>query len=183
MAIGLANTLERLRGANMYIHIGKRMYGKCDVVPELFYVATTFFHFDFFPLVPLESRLVFGGDGKISVVNGKVIRGMKIPLSVKSIFYAWARVGAFITSVSLTVMAVSEACDGGGMGGQQNGEGGGLAVLAGASILAYTFLMIYPRRMKPSYRRASQLAALAKLDERGWAALNVLYGREIDERP
>ena len=34
----------------MYIHVGKTSYGTCDAVPELFYVSTLFWHFDYIPL-------------------------------------------------------------------------------------------------------------------------------------
>ena len=49
--------------------------------------------------------------------------------------------------------------------------------------LMYAFLMLYPCRKMPSYERACKLANLAGLNERGWAALNVLYGRDPMDRP
>jgi len=49
--------------------------------------------------------------------------------------------------------------------------------------IVFAFLMIHPRRKMPSYQRACQLAKLAGLNERGWAALNVLYGRDPLDPP
>ncbi len=42
---------------------GKMMYGTCDVVPELFYVGTFFFHINFVPLIPLGSHLILSKNG------------------------------------------------------------------------------------------------------------------------
>src|SRR5215469_13813719 len=88
----------------MYVHFGKKPFGKCDVVPELFHVATVFFHINFVPLIPLESYVIFNE-------NAKQFRGTKIPLSVKSIFYAWARTGTFFGAVALSIYAIVELTD------------------------------------------------------------------------
>jgi hypothetical protein len=57
------------------------------------------------------------------------------------------------------------------------------AVFVAACWLAFAFLMVYPRKRKPSYERAGKLAQHANLSETGWAALNVMYGRSVEERP
>ena len=40
------------------IIMGKRFFGRVDVVPGLLYVATTFIHLFWFPLIPLGSSIV-----------------------------------------------------------------------------------------------------------------------------
>ena len=53
-------------------------------------------------------------------------------------------------------------------------------VFAGA---LFAFFMLYPRRKMPPYERATELARIADLSDTGWAAMNVLYGRDPFERP
>ncbi|MFB1484735.1 hypothetical protein [Corallococcus sp. RDP092CA] len=72
---------------------GSRLFGKCDAIPGLGYVATKFGHINFVPLIPLEGWLVVAEEG-----NGW--RGQAISMSGKSVLTAWARllfivVGAF----------------------------------------------------------------------------------------
>jgi hypothetical protein len=45
---------------------GSRLYGKTDEVPGLVQVATRFGHFDYLPLIPMGSHLIFEetGDGR-----------------------------------------------------------------------------------------------------------------------
>ncbi|HVT80907.1 MAG TPA: hypothetical protein VHM90_09640 [Phycisphaerae bacterium] len=155
----------------MYLHFGQKPYGKCDVVPELFYVSTWFFHVDYVPLIPLHSKLVLEQQGSsYSVVD--------IPFSFKSMLYAWARTALFAALavlVVVTCVSYSEherAAD-------AVGPGVGALVCGGL----FALVMIYPRKRMPSYARACQLAAHAQLNERGWAALNVLYGRDPLDRP
>ena len=157
--------------AGMAIIYGQRPYGKCDVVPELFYVATWFFHVDYLPLFPTGSNLVFG---KV----GDQYRVVKIPMSAKSVLLAWGRIGTFIAAVATIIAAISEY--GSDHGSTQDALG--FATLALLSVTAYAFLMIYFRRRMPSYERAGKLAQLAGLSDKAWAALNVLYGRDPFDR-
>ena len=157
----------------MAIVFGTRPYGKCDVVPELFYVATWFFHVDFLPLIPTGSRLVLGHSGnQYHVVN--------IPLSFKSILLAWARAAFCVATIGTGFWALITMLD-----AQMTRETGVLLPVTVALFcgIVFAFLMIHPRRKMPSYQRACQLAKLAGLNERGWAALNVLYGRDSLDPP
>src|SRR5262245_52980403 len=78
----------------MIVIWGKRLFGKCDQVPGVGYVATQFFHIQFLPLVPLQSFVIEegseGGDG---------FRGVPIPLSIKSILFGWLRAGLVIGAI------------------------------------------------------------------------------------
>jgi hypothetical protein len=60
--------------------VGKRLCGKVDRVPGLFYVSTMFFHIDYVPLVPVSSFLVFEG-----TEQGEQFRGMQIKMSGRSV--------------------------------------------------------------------------------------------------
>jgi hypothetical protein len=42
----------------MFVVYGTGLYGRVDVVPGLFYVATKFFHIFWIPILPLESHIV-----------------------------------------------------------------------------------------------------------------------------
>jgi hypothetical protein len=155
----------------MVIITGTRPYGTCDVVPELFYVATWFFHVNYVPLVPTQSNLVFGKQGD----NYRVVR---IPLSVKSIALAWIRTASFAGAIVCAILTLAALSD-------QWPQSDLLAAIAGAvfSATCFAFFMIYPRKKMPSYERACKLAQLAGLNDTGWAALNVLYGRDPFDRP
>ena len=65
------------------IIFGKRLFGKTDAVPGLFYVQTNFFHIDFIPLYPFGSFLV------LDTLNER--RFIMIPLHKKSFFLAYLR--------------------------------------------------------------------------------------------
>jgi hypothetical protein len=66
---------------------GTRLYGKVDHVPGLFYIATTFGHVNFLPLMPLQSYLVLD-DGQE--------RAIPLPTSWKSVLVAWFRAVGFV---------------------------------------------------------------------------------------
>lgn len=156
----------------MYLHFGQRPFGKCDVVPELFYVATWFFHTNFVPLVPLGTRLILGQ-------SGKTYQTLRIPFSLKSLLYAWFRTALLAGMAAFGIMALMALSD----PQQHDWDFQTPALFAAFCGILFALVMIYPRRKKPSYSRACQLAHLANLDDRGWAALNVLYGRDPFEKP
>lgn len=88
------------------IVIGLRHLGRTDEVSGLFHVETLFFHFNFIPLVPLESFLIL--DARRSSAVGQPQRrggrlALPIPLSGKSIIVAWIRFVASVFLVGSTV--------------------------------------------------------------------------------
>jgi len=87
----------------MIVFYGSRTYGKVDQVPGLFYVATKFFYIQFVPLVPTESYLIF--DGTETENN---FRGCRIPLSGKSILFAWGRLALFVGGIVAAILAIVE---------------------------------------------------------------------------
>jgi hypothetical protein len=72
----------------MIFIFGVRLFGKVDVVPGRFHVATEFYHIQFVPIVPMQTYLVLEEDG-----DGW--QGVKIPLCRKSVTAAWLRTGLF----------------------------------------------------------------------------------------
>jgi len=157
----------------MVVIHGTRPFGKCDVVPELFYVATWFWHIDYLPLIPLGSKLVLSQ-------RGDQYHVVSIPVSLKSIAYAWMRAALLVGGIIAWIIALVALND--PQMGRELGAVWPLGAALGCS-LAFVLVMVYPRRKMPSYKRAAQLAQIAQFTDRGWAALNVLYGRDPQERP
>jgi hypothetical protein len=153
-----------------HIHIGTAAYGTCDVVPGIFHVATRFLHVYFIPLFPQQSRLY--------VRRGKGAFEIPIRRSWKSILLAWARTATLAAAVAEGFVVEYKALERGIPLAALHGP----IAVAAASLLAFALLMLVPRRRLPSYRRACQLAHQARLDDRQWAALNVLYGRHVHDR-
>lgn len=75
---------------------GQRNYGHTDEIEGLGYVSTRFVHIWFLPLVPFGSIFVVGEDG-----DG--LRGIKVPLSFKSVFSVWTRTGALLGGIAAFV--------------------------------------------------------------------------------
>ena len=84
--------------------IARELLGKCDAVPGFFHVATRFFHINFVPLIPIETYLVLSR-------NGNSFRGVKIPMSGKTVGLAWGRFITFVASVWLAIGTIVELQD------------------------------------------------------------------------
>ena len=157
----------------MVIITGQKPYGKCDVVPGLFYVATLFFHFDYIPLIPLGTKLILSQ-------KGKQYFAINLPFSFKSLALAWSRAGLLVASIvfgALTLIVLDQH-----QWALHEDAVSNLVLTLFCGVLC-AFLMIYPVRRMPSYERACELARIAGLNDTGWAALNVLYGRDPFDRP
>lgn len=80
------------------IVFGVRLFGKAEIVPGVFFIATRFFHICFIPLIPVQSFIVFVGD------EGE--GGAALPsLHWGSISMAWLRGLLLVGAVVLGVMA------------------------------------------------------------------------------
>lgn len=77
--------------------MGKRFFGRVDRVPGLFYVATSFVHLFWFPLVPLGTSLVLERSERAGTGGSTVYTVQKIGLSFKSLLLAYLRAIAFFT--------------------------------------------------------------------------------------
>ena len=155
----------------MMIHFGSRPYGTCDVVPELFYVATWFGHLNYIPLIPLQSNIVLGR-------NGNEYQVFPIPLDFKSICLTWMRLGSFVAAAACLIASLVWI-------GDKGPTDNALVAMLFTFFFGffYAYFMIYPRQTKPPYERACKIAQMVRLNEKGWAALNVLYGRDPFDRP
>jgi hypothetical protein len=153
------------------VHVGEKSYGTCDVVPEVFHVATLFVHVYFVPIFPKRSFVYVRRAGGVEEV--------RIPLSPKSVFLAWARAAAFIGMLAgIIVLVLSFE----GRGPLRRGPLEPTILRTAAAAVAFATLMIIPRRRLPSYKRACDLARRASLGDTHWAAINVQYGRDVHDR-
>lgn len=86
----------------MIVIYGHRLYGKTDEVPGLFHVASRFLHLYYVPLIPVASYVVVDQDGDD-------FRGVKIPLSLKSILLGWFRAALVILGLIVIGMMLFDA--------------------------------------------------------------------------
>jgi hypothetical protein len=136
---------------------GSRLYGKVDNVKGLFYVATKFGHFDYFPLIPMGSWV-------ITEQTGSGWRGVPIPVSVKSILMGWFRAGALVAMVVGFFMLMISL---------NNGRSSGptlVDVVVSSAIIAISLFVLVGSRFVPGIgkatpRRAEQLGRLLGLRE------------------
>jgi hypothetical protein len=134
----------------MIVFWGERLYGKVDQIPGLFYVGTKFFYFQFIPLFPVRSYLVFVGHED---------RGVPIGLSWKSVLFAYLRVifvliAALAAGIALVVfLKVGKHQDPWRVGG----------VPAGLSVLLILLTLLSYRLSRAGALRALKLAAQANI--------------------
>jgi len=148
---------------------GTKPFGKCDVVPALFHIETTFQHLNFIPIFPLRSHLVMQR-GVGPYVGG--YSRVDLPLQWNSILYAWIRAASFLGSaIGLLMMMIS-------IQDHVVSIGRGLFAVMGVMLVAS---MLWPRIRKPSFERACSLAQAAGITEKGWAALHIIYGKELPQ--
>jgi hypothetical protein len=124
---------------------GVRLYGRVDVVPGVFHVATEFFHIGLAPFVPLRTWLVLKEEG---VVLPR-FHGKRIPWSWKSVLVGWLRgwagVWAVFSAIGLGVVI------------HLREEG---AVLAAVEALVFGALAwVTPRMFRANFARAKELVA------------------------
>jgi hypothetical protein len=84
------------------IHFGYALSGKVDQMPGGFYVATRFFEVSGLPVFPEQSYLVTTVDRKTGEWYGT-----PIPLSAKSLRFAWVRAMLFYTTIFFAVSAIA----------------------------------------------------------------------------
>lgn len=136
------------------IVFGTRFFGKVDVVPNLFHVATNFFHIYYLPLIPTGSMLVLGQ-------SGNHVNGVKIPLSGKSILMAWGRVACVIAMIFFGLGAIVIAGD------QETVLAVMFAALSATAILLLVMSYKWKRVSRASYERACGLAQSAGFNAEG----------------
>jgi hypothetical protein len=141
----------------MFIHFGQHNYGKVDVVPDLCYVTTSFFHINFVPLIPLGSWIVVVGTEK-----GEAFQGKKIGLSLKSILTAWLRTGLSIVAIGSAVFGVVLTIDYFDRGRRATETA--VVGIWGVAVGAAVALWLTYRFNRAGYDRAVQLGSELDLD-------------------
>jgi hypothetical protein len=145
----------------MVIVWGSRLMGKCDVVPGLFHVQTRFGHLWYLPLIPTGSYLVLGPDS-----------GIQVSLSAKSIFLAWARAGAFLAAMIVSLFALILI-----MEGKPSEPWLATTIFAAIAWTVCLTLCFAPFVTRASFNRAMRLGAEAGFTQEGFAAIQKLYGQ------
>ncbi len=86
------------------IVFGVRLFGKAEVVPGVFFIATRFFHVCFIPLLPMQSFVIVAdGDGAAlprlhwGSISMAWLRGLLALGAVVLAFMAWSRLQANAT--------------------------------------------------------------------------------------
>lgn len=94
----------------MAIHVGSGLFGKVDRVPGLFFVATRFYHVNFFPIHPQGSYLVFEGkvDSLVLDWDEQKIEDAVFPIrwSLKSVLFAYLRAVMIVCAIFMVIGAV-----------------------------------------------------------------------------
>jgi hypothetical protein len=147
----------------MVIVWGSRMYGKVDVVPGLFHVATRFGHVYYLPLIPTQSFVVLGQ-------QGDQFTGVPIPLSGKSILLAWVRAILVVAFISATIAALVNLQD-----RDPTLWIYSAAIAVGAGLL-FGLVTWHKSTTRASLNRACALGQLIGLNEAGMAELYKIYG-------
>jgi hypothetical protein len=137
----------------MYIVYGTRLYGKCDHVPGLFYIATIFAHVWYIPLFPTKSFLLLD--------DGTEEHGVQISMSPKSVLFGWVRGAAFLIGPILLLIGMIEA---GSNRGRTSSDAGTIAslLLTGAALLILGAASYFVMRIGRA--RAVRLAEAANID-------------------
>ena len=82
---------------------GIRLFGKAEIVPGVFFIATRFFHICFIPLIPMQSFILSGepdGEGEVAPLSslhwGSIsmayLRGLLFAGALVLAFMAWDKV-------------------------------------------------------------------------------------------
>jgi hypothetical protein len=147
----------------MVIVWGSRLYGKVDVVPGLFHVATRFGHVYYLPLIPLQSFVVLGQ-------HGDEFRGVPIRLSGKSIVMAWARAFLILVALISAIIAMVNLQE------RDWTQWGYPALVAAASAVLFGMSMWHRSATRASFVRACALGQQIGLTEAGMAELHKCFG-------
>jgi len=80
---------------------GTGLFGKVEVVPGVCYVATSFFHVNFIPLVPTESWVIIAGSEKVGLLRSEWNGFELSTISVDSVVVSWLRFVMFVLCAAL----------------------------------------------------------------------------------
>ena len=149
----------------MAVHIGTKLMGKVDEVPQLGHVATQFFHVNYIPLIPTGTYFVLNE-------AGDEFQGVSIPLSAKSILMAWLRAAlfvGFILAIVFTIIAIAE---------KKTPAAIGIGVCGGLAMAAFCTTYYIPFVSQAGYHRALELGRRVGASDEFLLMLEVQYGRK-----
>jgi hypothetical protein len=153
----------------MYFMFGSSYFGKINVVPGLFHVATKFGHINYLPLLPMGSAIIIA-NSEHRMENGLMgILAVEIPFNWKSFFVAYWRAVLWICLfVSLVFLAVNFSKSLNGVPIAFQGLADQSLVMANAIVLVLSGLLLYlsHRNSIASKERALELARFAGFNER-----------------
>jgi hypothetical protein len=122
---------------------GTRMFGESDQVPGIFAVRTRFAHFNYLPLFPTKSFLMFTKD-----------RGVELPgVQWGSALMGWLRAALVIACGGLVIAGLAKL---------GSGSGGLVSMLLLAALCGGAFWYSY-RYTRATKERALELCKLAQL--------------------
>lgn len=145
---------------------GSRLYGRCDEVRGMFHVATRFQHLWYIPLIPTGSVVV-------ASKAGKSYRGIKVPLSLKSVLIARLRgllVLAGVAAGGAAYVTLTERRP-------DTVVGVGLIAFALCVVVLFGATYIMPRVGRAHYDRAVALAEQLRMSEEGLVMLELKFKR------
>jgi hypothetical protein len=89
------------------IVMGKRFFGRVDVVPGLLYIATTFVHLFWFPLIPLGTSIVAENSAHVTESGETAYLAKRTSFSFKSFIMAYVRgILIFAMVLALAIPAI-----------------------------------------------------------------------------
>ena len=138
----------------MLIH-GSRLYGAVDRIDDTLHVATRFFHLMWVPLIPTRTYIVLRQ-------NGKSFDGIPIPMSGKSILFAWLRAALMIAGIQFLIRGIGETARPSSDWTQWERI---LLCSIGIGFLLFWWLSHFPSICGPSPTRAVALAQAAGASE------------------
>lgn len=146
----------------MIVVWGSRFYGKVDKVPGLFHVATRFGHVYYLPIIPMRSYVILGDDAG---------RGVKIPLSARSIFIAWGcAVSLVIGAIAMIMTLVSL--------NSWHPDGWIVPATIGAVFWSgFALLAWHPGIRRAKFNRACVLAGVLQLSDASMAKFERHFGQ------
>ena len=147
----------------MVVIWGSRLYGKVDVVPGFFHVATRFGHIYYLPLIPMKSFVVLGQ-------AGDEFTGVPIPLSFKSILLAWLRAALLLAAIVMTFAALVN------LGERDQTLWMYSAAFAATAAVLFGIATWHRVATRASLHRACALGEAVGLNEEGMAELYKVYG-------
>jgi len=155
---------------------GTHTYGRVDEVPGFGHVATQFFMLNYVPIIPVGSYFV-------TAEESDGIRGVKLPLQLKSIGVAYLRAILFVGIVALAIVSIIGMVEvGKGRGGEAmlQAVGGGIGALICVGLFIGSYRVAFINNA--SYDKAIYLAGLSGFSLQGRLMLDVMYGRMTAEQ-